>query len=279
MGVHRFQPIVMTDNNNISKTSVSLGNTYHSIKRSNYFITPVEINIKSESGNKSHVIFPGASVTYKGRQTVWQIFRQQVGVPPEVCINNSVSALEYELSNSIKKLQQSLKPRIAFIQGHNELDTLQTAGIYEALREYYEIDYVEIGHKIKALKPYTAIIVARPDSAIDEKDKFIIDQFIMKGGKALFCIDQVYTNNDTLRAKGYTLGLSLSKNLDDMLFSYGVRINYNLLNDYTCTSIPVNRGFKGAPDLQMAPWYYNPLVLSNSKLPILKNVELNIIKF
>ncbi|MDP2385876.1 MAG: gliding motility-associated ABC transporter substrate-binding protein GldG [Bacteroidota bacterium] len=237
-------------------------------------IIPVELNIKSESGNKSQVVFPGAIVTYKGKQTAWQIFRQQVGIPPEVCINNSVSALEYELSNSIKKLQQTTKKRIAFIQGHNELDTLQTAGIYDALKEYYEIDYVSINHHIKALKPYSAIIVARPDSAIDEKDKFIIDQFIMKGGKALFCIDQVYTNNDTLRAKGYTLGLSLSKNLDDMLFSYGVRINYNLLNDYTCTSVPVNRGFKGAPDFQMAPWYYNPLVLPGSEHLIVKNLDL-----
>lgn len=237
-------------------------------------IIPVELNIKSESGNKSQVVFPGAIVTYRGKQTAWQIFRQQIGVPPEVCINNSVSALEYELSNSIKKLQQTTKKRIAFIQGHNELDTLQTAGIYDALKEYYEIDYVNINHHIKALKPYSAIIVARPDSAIDEKDKFIIDQFIMKGGKALFCIDQVYTNNDTLRAKGYTLGLSLSKNLDDMLFSYGVRINYNLLNDYTCTTVPVNKGFKGAPDFQMAPWYYNPLVLPGGEHPIVKNLDL-----
>ncbi|HEY1037994.1 MAG TPA: gliding motility-associated ABC transporter substrate-binding protein GldG, partial [Bacteroidia bacterium] len=237
-------------------------------------IVPVELKIKSESGNKSQVVFPGAIVTYKGKQTAWQIFRQQVGVPPEVCINNSVSSLEYELTNAIKKLQKQIKPRIAFIQGHNELDTLETSDIYFALKEYYDVDYVNINHQLKALKPYRAIVVAQPDSAIDEKDKFIIDQFIMKGGKALFCIDQVYTNNDTLRAKGYTLGLTRSKNLDDMLFAYGVRINNNLLNDYTCTTIPVNRGFKGAPDFQMAPWYYNPLILPTNEHPIVKNLDL-----
>lgn len=85
------------------------------------------------------------------------------------------------------------------------------------------------------------LLLRNPISAIDEKDKFIIDQFIMKGGKALFCVDQVYTNNDTLKAKGYTLGIGLTKNLDDMFFTYGARINNNLLNDYTCTSIPINR--------------------------------------
>jgi ABC-2 type transport system permease protein len=235
-------------------------------------IIPTELNIKSESGNKSQVIFPGAIVTYKGREAVWQIFRQQQGIPPEECVNNSVSGLEYELSNAIKKLQRVVKPRIAFIQGHHELDTMQTADIYDALSEYYEIDYVNINHRLKALQPYRAIIVAKPDSAIDEKDKFIIDQFILKGGRALFCIDQVYTDMDTLKAKGYTLGLSLSKNLDDMLFSYGARINYNLLNDYNCSYIPINRGFKGAPDFQMSPWYYNPLVLAGKEHPIVSNL-------
>lgn len=235
-------------------------------------IIPTELNIKSETGNKSQIIFPGAIVTYKGKEAAWQIFRQQQGVTPEECVNNSVSGLEYELTNAIKKLQRQIKPRIAFIQGHHELDTLQTADIYDALKEYYDIDYLTINHQLKALKPYRAIIVAKPDSAIDEKDKFIIDQFILKGGRALFCLDQVYCNMDTLRAKGYTLGLSASKNLDDMLFSYGARLNYNLMLDYNCSYIPINRGFKGAPDFQMSPWYYNPLVLAGKEHVIVNNL-------
>jgi ABC-2 type transport system permease protein len=240
-------------------------------------IVPTELNIKSESGNKSQIIFPGAIVSYNGKETTWQIFKQQVGVPADICVNNSVSSLEYELTNAIRKLQRNVKPKIAFIQGHGELDTLQTADIYTTLSEYYDIDYVAINHQLKALKPYKAVIIAQPDSAWDEKDKFILDQFIMKGGRALFCIDNVYTNMDSLKLKGFTLGLAISKNLDDLLFSYGARINNNLLNDYTCTSIPINRGFKGAPDFQMSPWYYNPLALPSLDHPIVKNLDL--IKF
>ncbi len=33
---------------------------------------------------------------------------------------------------------------------------------------------------------YEAIIIAKPDSAFSEKDKFIIDQYIMRGGKVFF---------------------------------------------------------------------------------------------
>ena len=238
-------------------------------------IVPTELNIKSDKGNTNMIIFPGAIVHYKGKETVWQIFKQQVGVHPDVCINNSVQGLEYELSNCIRILGMKEKPRVAFIQGHGELDTLETSDMHMALREYYDVDYLEINHRLKALNGYKAIIVAQPDSAFDEKDKFIIDQFVMKGGKILWCLDQVYTNDDSLSMRGYTLGLSSDKNLDDLLFGYGVRINNNLVTDLQCTQIPINKGFKkGQPDFQMYPWFYNPLVLPSSNHPITKNLDL-----
>ncbi|MFL5752771.1 MAG: gliding motility-associated ABC transporter substrate-binding protein GldG [Bacteroidia bacterium] len=254
-----------------------------SIQRTLYTkgIVPTELNIKTEKGNKKDIIFPGALVTYKNREIPWQIFRQQVGVSPDQCVNNSVQSLEYELSNTIRKLQTTLKYKVAFIQGHGELDTLHTNDIARTLKEYYDVDYVTINHQLRALDGYKAIVIAQPDSAYDEKDKFVVDQFVMRGGRILWCIDPVYTDYDSLRLKGFTVGLGNDLKLEDMLFSYGARINYNLVNDAQCASIPINRGFKGgAPDLQMYPWYYAPLVIGDSvtgKHPIVKN--LGLIKF
>jgi ABC-2 type transport system permease protein len=246
-------------------------------------IIPTELNIKTEKGNKTQIIFPGALVTYKNREMVWQIFRQQssIGMSPEMIVNNSVQSLEYELSNTIRKLGEPTKLRVAFIQGHGELDTLHTNDMARTLNEYYDVDYVTINHQLRALTGYKAIVVAQPDSAFDEKDKFIIDQFVMRGGRVLWCIDPVYTDYDSLRLKGFTLGLTNSLNLEDMLFNYGARINNNLVNDAQCASIPINKGFKGgAPNFQMYPWYYAPLVIGDSvtgKHPNVKNLDL--IKF
>ncbi len=241
-------------------------------------IIPLELNIKTDKGNKTQIIFPGALVTYKGRETVWQIFKKQLGVSADQCINNSIQSLEYELSNSIRKLQTVVKHRVAFIQGHGELDTLHANDMINSLQEYYDVRFVTIKHRLKALNGFKTIIIAQPDSAFDEKDKFIIDQFIMHGGRALWCIDPVYTNYDSLRLTGFTLGLSNNLHLEDQLFAYGARINNNLVNDLQCTSIPINKGFKGGPaDLQMVPWIYNPLVMADSitgKHPIVKNLDL-----
>jgi len=238
-------------------------------------IDPTELLDKSGKGQNRQVVFPGAVVYYKGKEGVWQIFNQQVGVKPDECVNNSVQTLEYGLSNTIRKLEKLIRPRVAFIRGHHELDTNMTKDMYRTLSEYYDVEYVKIKGRLKALKPYSAIIMAWPDTVIKERDKFIIDQFIMNGGKVLWCIEPVYTNTDSLSLKGYTLGLDNNINLTDMLFNYGVRVNPELVQDMQCGAIPVNRGFKGGQaDIQLFPWIYKPLVLPTTTHPIVKNLDL-----
>ncbi|HXB41406.1 MAG TPA: gliding motility-associated ABC transporter substrate-binding protein GldG [Bacteroidia bacterium] len=238
-------------------------------------INPIELKSKTEKGQNRQVVFPGAIVYYKGKEDVWQIYDQPVGVAQNQAVNNSVEGLEYGLSNAIRKLQRLIRPRVAFIRGHHELDTNQTKDIYRSLSEYYDVDYIRIKGRLRSLKPYSAIILAWPDTVVGERDKFLIDQFIMNGGKVLWCLEPVYTNTDSLSLKGYTLGLDNNINLNDMLFSYGVRVNPELVQDMQCGAIPVNRGFKGGQaDIQLFPWIYKPLVLPTTMHPIVKNLDL-----
>jgi len=238
-------------------------------------INPTELKSKTEGGQSRQVIFPGAVVYYKGKEGVWQIYDQPVGVQQDLAVNNSVENLEYSLSNSIRKLQRNIRPRVAFVRGHHELDTNQTKDIYFALSEYYDVEYIRMRGRLKSLKPYSAIVLAWPDTVVSERDKFIIDQFIMNGGKVLWCLEPVYTNTDSLSMKGYTLGLDNNINLNDMLFNYGARVNPELVQDMQCGAIPVNRGFKGGQaDIQLFPWIYKPLVLPTTNHPIVKNLDL-----
>lgn len=109
-----------------------------------------------------------------------------------------------------------------------------------SVAEYYNVSRVKINHKLYALKGADAIVIAQPDSMFDEKDKYIIDQFIMHGGKALWLIDPVYVNRDTLTTRGYSLGFKNDLNLDDILFKYGVRLNPVLVQDLQSAQVPVN---------------------------------------
>lgn len=238
-------------------------------------IMPEQVVDKSTEKTSEVLIWPGAIVSYKGKESVWQIFKRQVGYNSETSINNSVQELEYGLSNTIRKTKLFKKPEIVFIEGHDELDTIRCADFMTSLMEYYDVTRVKINHKLYALKGAAAIVIAQPDSTYDEKDKFIIDQFIMHGGKALWLIDPVYTNRDTLNLKGYTLGFKNNLNLDDILFKYGVRLNPVLVQDLQCSQVPINVGFKqGQPNFQLFPWVYFPLLLPTSNHPIVKNLDL-----
>lgn len=238
-------------------------------------IVPEQVVDRGEQKTSETLIWPGAIVTYKGKESVWQIFKRQVGFAPEQSINNSVQELEYGLANSIRKTSLIKKPEVLFVEGHSELDTIRGADFMRSLTEYYDVARVKINNKLFALKDAAAIVIAQPDSAFDEKDKFIIDQFIMRGGKALWLIDPVNANRDTLNQRAYTLGFKNELNLDDILFKYGVRLNPVLVQDLQCSSVPINVGFKqGQPNFQLFPWHYFPLLLPSSSHPIVKNLDL-----
>lgn len=236
-------------------------------------IIPEEVTDRQKDKTTQTLIWPGAIVSYKGSETAWQIFTRQEGISPEESINNSVEELEYSLTNAIRKLQRNRKPEVTFIQGHGELDTVQQYRFMQALSEYYRVNQTPLNGKLRALQGSDAIVISQPDSVFSDKDKFIIDQYIMNGGKVLWLIDPLDVNTDSLR-NGFTLGLTRPLGIDEMLFKYGVRLNPVIVQDLKCASIAFNTSFKkGQPKIQLFPWTFSPLVLSDNDHPIVKNLD------
>lgn len=238
-------------------------------------IVPEQVIEKKQNKTSESLVWPGALVSYKGKETVWQIFSRQLGYTPQENINHALNEIEYGICKSIHKLKRKKRPEISIVEGHKELDTLRLYDLIRTLSEEYNISRININHKLYALKNLDAIIIAKPDTLIDEKDKFIIDQFIMKGGKVLWMLDPVKINMDSFRLKGYSLALNNETNLEDMLFRYGVRLNPDLIQDLQCAAIPVNIGFsKGQPNFKLFPWIFYPLIMPTSNHPIVKNMDL-----
>lgn len=243
-------------------------------------LIPENITIRSKEKTTDVTIFPGAIISYKGKETIWQIFnRQSPGIAPEVCINNSIEELEYSLTNCIRKLQRDKKAEVTFLFGQHELDTIQQYDFMRCLAEYYSVNNVKIsaGHELHSLQGTDALIISAPDTSFSEKQKYIIDQFIMRGGKVLWLIDPISLNRDSLR-KGFSIGINRPLDIEDMLFKYGVRLNPVLVQDMQCGYLKINTGFqRGQAKFEMFPWLYTPLILPNKDHPIVKNLDL--IKF
>jgi len=253
-------------------------------------LQPTNLQVKTKSGLDQQVIFPGAIVSYRNSQVAVELLEAQMNVPPEAVLNNSIQNLEFKFTNAIRKISRKKKPAIAFIQGHGELDEKETFDIANTLAEDYIVDRLIINEKINALvkrtlvdsatneykvfPKYAAIVIAKPDSVFSGKDKFIIDQYIMYGGKVLWLIDPVFVSMDSIQRQETTVAVQNKTGLLDQLFTYGARLNENLVMDLVAMSIPLRTGQIGnQPQISFFPWYYFPLVTPFEKHPIVKNLN------
>jgi len=233
-------------------------------------------NIRMRTGDKvsEQIIFPGAILSFNGKETPIQLLKSQAGATQAEMIESSIQQLEYEFMSAIQKLSETSDIRIAIIEGHGELDALETADAERALSEFYAVERVKINEELGALRTFDAIIIAQPDSAYSEKDKFIIDQFVMRGGKVLWCVDPVFARMDSLKNAQFTMGLVLEHNLTDQLFRYGARLNNDLIQDLEALPIPIVTGMIGnQPNYEMFTWYYMPLLSGNENHPISRNMD------
>jgi ABC-2 type transport system permease protein len=240
-------------------------------------LQPTNIQVKQKDGSTMQkIIFPGAIISYSGVDVAVNLLKNNPGVNAEINLNNSIQSLEYEFISMIRNLNSKEVEKVAFIEGHGELDELQTGDITKSLANFYQVDRGTIGGKYGCLDNYRAVIVAKPTQRFSEGDKFVIDQYIMNGGKVLWFIDVVKVSLDSL-LDGSTFAFYSPVNLDDQLFRYGVRINPDLIKDIQCHVIPVNKGLAGgSPQWRLSPWYYFPVISPSNNYLVTKN--LNMIK-
>jgi len=250
--------------------------TYEFLASNN--LIPYTIQEKDDKGKQtSRVVFPGAIVTSRNKLASINFLKTNALANTDQNINNAIQGIEYELVNAIRKLSVKQKSKVAFLYGQGELDRNQTASLSKALDEYYMVERVKIDSSVTVLKQYKSLIIAKPTKAFSEIDKLAIDQYIMNGGHVVWLIDQVNVAEDSLAYERMVLGLANQLNLDDQLFHYGVRINYNVILDNQCAMIPLNVAAQGAqPQFNPSPWYFHPLLSPPSTNPITKN--LNVIK-
>lgn len=250
-------------------------------------LQPTEIRVNKKGQASQLIIFPGAMVSYGSHEIPVQLVQSQLGQEADKALNTSVQSLEYNLASGLEKLTAPVKPQIAFIQDQGELSQPETVYAQDALSEFYNVERISINHKISSLtfrlkgtsgdklvNKYRAIIIAKPTKPFDEKDKFLIDQFIMRGGKVLWLVDPVFASMDSLQKYNSTMGLVNNVNLDDMLFNYGVRMNTDLVMDKIALPIPVKTGQIGdQPQFDFFPWYYFPVLTPSISHPIVNGLN------
>ena len=239
-------------------------------------IDATNLSVKTEDGLSQKIIFPSALVKSGDKELPVKLLQTRMGLSPDEVLNNSIQNLEYAFSSAIKKASSGGKPQIGFTEGHHELSDLQLNDALKTLSDGYEVGRVNLKTiPFANLQKIALLIVPKPDLPFTELEKFKIDQYIMRGGKVLWSIDPVSAELDSLRGHGgEQMAFNKTLNLDDQLFTYGVRLNFNLIADMSCVQIPINVGnVAGQGQIQLLPWLFYPIIVPMATNPIVKNLD------
>lgn len=229
------------------------------------------INIKDKNGKITQQLLFPSLILHNGKQEVAvSLLENNPNHSGQENLNNSIASLEYKLTNALRMLETTQKPTIAFLQGHEELSKIATLDFAKSLSENYNITETYANRIDSGIN---VLIVAQPRKNFSEDDKFAIDQYIMNGGKTLWLVDEVEVSKDSLRTAPSTMAYYKPLNIEDQLFTYGVRINPDLVLDINADLIKVNTALKGnPPKFSPMPWAYEPLLETNPTHPISKNI-------
>ncbi|WP_088323441.1 gliding motility-associated ABC transporter substrate-binding protein GldG [Polaribacter tangerinus] len=241
---------------------------------------PSQLTVEENGKLSEAIIFPWAEINWGKKTRIVSLLPTTVLASQEEQLQKAIENLEHSFIDGIYTILQNKGKKIGVITGNGQLsDIYQYSYLSEVAKKYqlakFTLRDLE-GKEQQTLKDILNLdlaIIAKPTEKFTEKEKFILDQFITNGGKTLWMIDNVQADQDSLAATGKMMVYPRDLNLTNLLFSYGVRINNNLIKDLYAADIPVATGKVGnQTQFKNLAWYFHPLVSGNPNNAITKNV-------
>ncbi|MCO5268175.1 MAG: Gldg family protein [Brumimicrobium sp.] len=198
-------------------------------------IRPLDIVYRTKGASNIVEIFPGAVVEYQGGKVGSIRFLEggqfNLDSKLEQMVQMGINDLEYKFMRILAKATRKTKKNLAFIHGHGELRIPNTMGARKRIEDSYNIKDIVLGDALNALDGIDGIIIADPHQKYSDKDKFIIDQYLMNGGNIMIFNNPLEVNNDTIRRTGKTHSTRKRTGLTELIFDYGIKVNEDLVID------------------------------------------------
>ena len=241
------------------------------------------VNSKKVSGKiTQELLFPWGFASYNGRTVKIPLFKKSITEDLQTQVANSIQQLEYNFADAFQQITTEKSKTIAILKGNGQLPDRNIQDFLKTIKPYYNIapftlDSVatNVESTLSKLKKYDLVISAKPTEAFSENEKLVLDQYTMSGGKSIWLTEAVFMDKDSLyNNKSASVSTVKDLNLTDFFFSYGVRINSNLVKDLYSAPIPLAIGEGSNTQFQPVQWQYSPLASANIKHPISDNIDL-----
>ncbi len=240
-------------------------------------IQPTDVFLTEEGKRIQKRIVPGIIVSYGSAEKGVQLFKGNKASSPEQRLNQSIEGIEYELANAIQEIIGLNLPSLGIIRGHNELDSADFISLHRALDKSYLVQIINLS-QVEKIPAVDVIMLAKPSIRFSATDKYKLDQYLINGGAGLFMLDKVAVNMDSANIGTYSFPYDLD--LDDQLFTYGVRINNDLIQDFVSGTYPIVVGNEGEQaKIQLLQWPYYPVVNEYTKHATVRNLDASLTRF
>lgn len=248
-------------------------------------VKPAVANILEKGKQTNVTVFPYAIIAYQDKRTAIPLLKSVAHSTTEQRVNSSITQLEYQLADGLRKVSKEKDKKIAIMRDSGELSNLQIADLAISLQDYYRIapfgvefvtssDSISPTRVLNELKNYDLVIEPKPTVPFSETKKYILDQYVMSGGNLMMAVDPIIMENDSLsnqERKAYALAREL--NLDDMLFRYGLRLNRGLIKDVQSGAMALATGQGRNTQYEAFQWPYYLMATPDSTSIISRNVE------
>lgn len=240
-------------------------------------IKPIPVESDEDEGYSVKVMVPYALLHYNGDEMPINLLESPPGKDRLEQISYAEALLEYKLASAIAQLSRPRRPRIGYMLGHNEEIGLRSVEMLRALAMNYDLDSINLKYNIHISNSYDAIVINQPTIPFTEPEKLKLDQFIMRGGKVLWIVNNMNASMDSFAA-GTQKFLSVERglNIDDLLFHYGMRVNNDIVEDLQ--NVPIGL-MTGGPSPTLYDWVYFPRINPTSEHPIVRNMNFILGKF
>ena len=195
---------------------------------------------------------------------------------------SDLSNIEYDLTSLIVKLTQPREMVVGFLQGHDEhsmnsspygaqQEGADYTGVSQVLSRNYDVKSINFARG-DTLEGVDALIAAGAKRDLSDRDIFEIDQYLLKGGKAIFLIDSVS------QVAGGIDVQPMENNVKNLFVPMGVTVDTNVLLD----SLSELTNFQEGPGqfffLQYPPFIR--LVSDNfTSFPVVAKIQSFVVRF
>ncbi len=196
-----------------------------------YGVSPVQANIRENDQLKVQNIYLGVAFLYGDKKEALPFIQQ-------------IEQLEYQFTGAIKRLTQGGKTKIGYITGFDEI-SIDPPNPYAALQggnqpksasiknllsqvnTQFELSKIDLTTAEKIPDEIQSAIILEPKQEYSAKAKYMLDQYIMRGGKL-----GVFVNRHKVDFQNPILPIMpIRFGLDNFFKTYGFEIKDNLVVD------------------------------------------------